>query len=266
MVPRARRGGAGGARARSPVVIVTGVFDHVTIRASDREASERFYTPCSPHSGSRRPTPARSSSSGTTSRSRRWRPASRSRGGCTSVSWRRPRARRCLPPRGRRGRLPRRRRARPAAAVPRRLLRRVPARPGRQQRRGRLPRRPAPRRHDRPPVGAGRRRRRVAALLRDDRAGRSASRPGATRRARAGRRPDRVVLARRRPADRGRAHRLPGRDDDATVAAFQPCGDRGRATATTAARASGPSTTRATTARSCSTPTATTSRLVNHNR
>ena len=153
------------------------------------------------------------------------------------------------------------------APGPRRLhagvLRRLPARPGRQQHRGRLPRATTASRARSTTCGCARRTsRRSTRLLRDDRPGRRLRGPPpltpSTRTSSAT--TGSFSFVARRRADRARPHRVPGATTDAIVDAFHARRDRRRLHATTAPPASGRSTTPATTAPSCSTPTATTSR------
>ena len=201
-------------RARGALACSPSVFDHVTIRVSDRQASEPFYDPVlrtlgieKTYSDERLRRVGRLLAlAGGADEQARTR-------GCTSASWRRRATRSTssgapAPSAGYRER----RRARPAAAVPRRLLRRLPPRPRREQRRGGPPRRDARGRRDRPPLDPGRGRRRGEAVLRDRRAATPASASSTTA-------PDRAQFAGESgsfsvvagDADRARPHGVPGR-------------------------------------------------------
>ena len=148
-----------------------------------------------------------------------------------------------------------------AAAVQRGLLRRVPARSRRQQRRGRPRLGAEPHREHRPPVDPRRRPRRSQGVLRDDRAPRRAAPRRRHARARAvPRRRRRLVLARARARRPSTSTSLSRRDDNARRRRGSTRPRRPPATPATAPPASAAGTTPATTPRSCSTPTATTSR------
>ena len=158
-------------RGRRLVSNFSPVFDHVTIRVSDREASERFY-----EHGPRRlgiePTYTGEQFTEwddfSLTAGDGWEPGhARAHVGFGASSRER------VTSSGGSARTPatKRRRARPAARVRRRLLRRLPPRPGRQQHRGRAPRGRAPRGVDHLWIRVARRRG-LQALLRDDRAAR----------------------------------------------------------------------------------------------
>ena len=243
------------------VLYVERVFDHVTIRAADRDASERFYDTVLASLGVEK--------SYRTGAFSEWQDFSVAGAEATQPPTRRlhvafvaPVARaggRVLA--GRHRRRPRRRRAaRPAAAVPGRLLRRLPARPRRQQRRGGASRPTAPGRRHRPPVDPGRRPGGGEALLRDDRRARRPSPAPRRPRARAVRgERQRLVLARAGDADRepayGVRHRRRRRRE-----ALPPRRRPRPASATTARRASARCITPVTTPPTSRTRTATTSR------
>ena len=233
------------------------MWDHVTLRATDLEASAAFYDTVLRTLGHDRSHAPTGSSSGTSSPSRPPTPRSRRPGGCTSAS--RPRRASTSTRSGRPASTPATATTatRPAARVRPGLLRRLPARPRRQQRGGGPPRprrRPRP---DRPPVDPRRRRRGGQGVLRDDRAvhGRAAQQraggPGALR-------GPGLVLRRRGPPTENLHMAFPAADQAAVQAFHRTAVDAGYRD--NGGRASGRSTTRATTARSCSTRTATTSR------
>ena len=240
------------------------MFDHVEIRVTDREASERFYATVLAPLGVEQTTAGDWLASGTTSRSR---PAAtgkpRDARGCTSA-FARPRASEVDEFWQRRhgGRLPRRRRAGRA---------RRSTRPTTTAASCSTPTATAPR----PSTTAGAataghidhlwirvaRRRGREALLRDHRAATPACGWAPTRRTRAQfARGERLVLARpRRHADRARAPRVP-RDRRRDRRRLPPRGASAAGYRDNGAPGERPATTPATTAPSCSTPTATTSR------
>ena len=243
--------------ARSRVEHVR-VFDHVDIRVSDFDASDALLR--------HRPRRARQAAHGHGGRVRgvgrlldpRRRAA---RDAAPARGLLRPaRARRRLPPRRRRGRLHQRRRARARGRqYYARVLRRLPPGPGRQQRRGRLRRRASASSARSTICGCG------SPTSPPPRASTRRSRPHAgfevappRPRAHPARRPRRLLLAHRGRADRERPHRLPRRQRRRRRLPRTP--PSRPATGTTARPASARTITPATTAPSCSTPTATTSR------